>query len=400
MKAISANLTRAICVCLVLALLIVTMGIAPIQVNAAAFPFTDVPADHEYREAIEYVYEAGLMNGLSDTQFAPDTNLNRAMVITILHRLSGHPANLAPSFPDVSPSAWYYYAVGWGEHYGIITGYDDGKFYPNLTIKVEQAVTFLYRYSTEYKDYTYNLISANYASGKSDYSSITAYARTPVNWALNCGVLDFTQTTCTPRANVTRGLFCQYLYEYLTHVLGDGMAFVSREFSQYRLYADSNTPQIANHMAQLGYDATWGYDVHPRELNFAMRNAKVVLTLSHGSTENLYLRNHITLGKSDITAGCLSDSELIVVCACYAGNELAKHMYEVGGAGAVIGFKGQVGFTRPNNGINDFNRILFDLLSEGYSLSDAVELAKSQTEVKNPQMETGVDTVIVYGDYQ
>lgn len=400
MKAISANLTRAICVCLVLALLIVTMGIAPIQVNAAAFPFTDVPADHEYREAIEYVYEAGLMNGLSDTQFAPDTNLNRAMVITILHRLSGHPANLAPSFPDVSPSAWYYYAVGWGEHYGIITGYDDGKFYPNLTIKVEQAVTFLYRYSTEYKDYTYNLISANYASGKSDYSSITAYARTPVNWALNCGVLDFTQTTCTPKANVTRGLFCQYLYEYLTHVLGDGMAFVSREFPAYRAYTDSNTPQIVNHMEQLGYDATWGYDVHPRELNFAMRNAKVVLTLSHGSNENLYLRNHITLGKSDITAGCLSDSELIVVCACYAGNELAKHMYEVGGAGAVIGFKGQVGFSTPYDGINLFNRRLFFHLAAGKSIEIAAQNAAREAASAYPDIASGADTLVIYGSYQ
>ena len=399
MRTIYSKFTRAVSVCLVFALVLAVVGIAPIQVSAAAFPFTDVPESHQYREAIEYVYNAGLMNGISDTEFAPDTHLNRAMVITILHRISGSTGSYTPSFPDVPSDTWYYDAVGWGEHYGIATGYDDGKFYPGLVIRVEQAATFLYRYGTEYENYTYNLISSSYVSGMSDYNQINTYARVPVNWALNCGVLPFNTSTCTPQASVTRGLFCQYLYDYLTHVLGDGMAFVSREFISYRYYTDTNTPQIANQMERLGCDAAWGYDVHPRELNFAMRNSRVLLTLLHGMNDSLVLRNHFTLEKSDITQGCLSDAELIVVCACNAGNDLVPHMYNVGGAGAVIGFTGNIGFLKPHDGINYFNKLMFQHLADGDDLATAIRIARALSNAAYPDIVSGADSIVLYGNY-
>ncbi len=58
--------------------------------------FTDVPAGAWYAEAIQYCCEEGLMTGTSDTAFSPEAPLTRAMLTTILHRMSGTPAVTDP----------------------------------------------------------------------------------------------------------------------------------------------------------------------------------------------------------------------------------------------------------------------------------------------------------------
>ena len=55
--------------------------------ETATLPFTDVEADDWYYEAVSYVWENKMMNGVSDTEFAPETNLTRAMLVTVLYRL-------------------------------------------------------------------------------------------------------------------------------------------------------------------------------------------------------------------------------------------------------------------------------------------------------------------------
>ena len=68
------------------------------QPPAAELPFVDVAPDAWYREAVEYVYRMGLMNGMSATAFVPNGTTTRAQIVTILHRLEGTPAASGAGF--------------------------------------------------------------------------------------------------------------------------------------------------------------------------------------------------------------------------------------------------------------------------------------------------------------
>lgn len=90
-------------------------------------PFTDL-SGHWAAEVITYVHGNGLMNGTSDTTFAPDESLNRAMLATILYRLSNEPAAAGEgkTFMDVAPDTWYTSAVAWASAKGDLSKFADG----------------------------------------------------------------------------------------------------------------------------------------------------------------------------------------------------------------------------------------------------------------------------------
>lgn len=67
-----------------------------------------------YNEAISYVTEKGIMNGVSDTEFAPGETLTRGMLVTMLHRIDGSLSVKNPAqFADVESGAYYENAVAW-----------------------------------------------------------------------------------------------------------------------------------------------------------------------------------------------------------------------------------------------------------------------------------------------
>ena len=71
-------------------------------------PFTDVPESAWYYDAIRFVNENGLMNGIDAGTFSPDANLTRAMLTQILYNKEGRPAvDSGSAFTDVAAGAWY-----------------------------------------------------------------------------------------------------------------------------------------------------------------------------------------------------------------------------------------------------------------------------------------------------
>ena len=109
--------------------------------------FTDVPAEADYAEAVAWCRENGLMNGVSDTSFAPDSTLTRAMLVTTLYRAEGEPAvSGAPIFTDAQAGTWYSNAVVWANGQGIVQGYGNGLFGTNDPVSVEQMEVILDRY--------------------------------------------------------------------------------------------------------------------------------------------------------------------------------------------------------------------------------------------------------------
>ena len=138
-------------------------------------PFTDVSWDHWAYSAVKRVYTRGLMVGVSDTSFAPDQALSRAMLASILYRLAGEPAVTAENpFTDVPADRWYTDAVIWAAENGIVVGCGDGTFRPNAPATRAQTAVMLYAYA--------NFAGRN-TSQRADLSAFADAADVP-SWAL------------------------------------------------------------------------------------------------------------------------------------------------------------------------------------------------------------------------
>ena len=93
--------------------------------------FTDVPAEAWYAEAVSWCRENSIMSGTSDTTFAPEASMTRAMMVTVLHRAAGTPASTGENvFTDNVPGLWSYDAVVWAAANNILDGYGEGSKSP------------------------------------------------------------------------------------------------------------------------------------------------------------------------------------------------------------------------------------------------------------------------------
>ena len=116
--------------------------------------FTDLQSSGWYRPYVEFMLNNGYMNGVSATRFDPDGSVTRAQLVTILYRIAGSPSvnGLKNQFTDVSYGTWYTDAVIWAAAKGIVTGTTKDTFAPNSNITREQLATILYRYNGTKKD--------------------------------------------------------------------------------------------------------------------------------------------------------------------------------------------------------------------------------------------------------
>ncbi|NPV88135.1 ABC transporter substrate-binding protein [Coprothermobacteraceae bacterium] len=117
------------------------VGFSP--VNAASF--SDVPATHPYYKYIIKLADAGIIKGVTATQYAPEKSLTRAEIATLLVRIKGLAQDTSKQyFKDVAPGTWYYGYVNAAAKAGLVTGYPDGTFKPNNAIsRAELAVVSL-----------------------------------------------------------------------------------------------------------------------------------------------------------------------------------------------------------------------------------------------------------------
>lgn len=164
--------------------------------------FTDVSTSDAYYDAVKYVYEEGLMNGVSDTRFAPESTLTRAMVVTILYRIEGEPSTRYNGmFPDVANYQWYTNAVEWAAKNNIVTGYTTGKFGPEDPVTREQLAAILYRYA---QSKGCVLPEGAGLSGYADGANVSSYAVTAVKWAVAEGILEAQSGKLQPRDAANR----------------------------------------------------------------------------------------------------------------------------------------------------------------------------------------------------
>lgn len=172
--------------------------------------FSDVPADAWYAGAVAYCRQRGVMNGTTDTTFAPEASLTRAMLAAVLYRMSGSPTVAAPpAFTDAAAGAWYSSAVSWAAETGVISGYGGGIFGVNDPTTREQAITILWRYAGN--------LDSPAALDISDANAISSWAQTAVRRAEENGILAgmITDRRFDPKAKINRGEVASLLYHYL-----------------------------------------------------------------------------------------------------------------------------------------------------------------------------------------
>lgn len=148
--------------------------------------FRDVQADDWYADAVQYVVSEGLMNGTDAATFSPDAPMSRAMLVTVLYRLSGEPAVSQDSgFADVASDAYYADAVSWAVGEGIVTGTSQTTFSPDESVTREQMAVLLYRCAGEPS-------TAGDLSAYADAENISDYATEAMSWCVENGILNGT----------------------------------------------------------------------------------------------------------------------------------------------------------------------------------------------------------------
>ena len=93
--------------------------------------FRDVAPNAWYRDAVQYVYDKGMIQGMSETSFAPTSLTTRGAIVTMLYRLEAEPSVSSAAFRDVSDGLWYANSVAWAAAEGIVNGYEDNSFRHN-----------------------------------------------------------------------------------------------------------------------------------------------------------------------------------------------------------------------------------------------------------------------------
>lgn len=168
-------------------------------------PFIDVPANIWYRNAVQYVYENGIMSGTSDITFSPDMATTRGMIVTILYRLEGMPkTGTANGFTDVPVGAYYEDAVAWASANNIVSGYGNGLFGPEDKVTREQMAVIIYNYHKAMGKDVSNIEGMRIYEF-TDYESISDWAVTAVRYCLNAGIFNGNADgTLNPKGNVTR----------------------------------------------------------------------------------------------------------------------------------------------------------------------------------------------------
>ena len=179
---------------------------------APAEPFPDVDENDWFYDEVVYVYENGLMNGVENNQFAPNTATNRAMLATILYRLAGEPAVSGDlPFTDVESGTWYTDAVLWAAQNGIVNGLGENTFAPMNTLTREQLVTMLYRYA---QNKGYDMTASADLSGYPDADKIQSWAQEAMTWAVAEGIVEGMDGNLNPAGNATRAQIATILMRF------------------------------------------------------------------------------------------------------------------------------------------------------------------------------------------
>lgn len=182
---------------------------------ASALPFNDVAYKSWYYDAVKFVYDKGIMDGVSYYKFAPDATITRGMVVTMLWRMAGEPYEAAAGFTDVAAGRYYTTAVAWAARNGIVEGMTATTFAPDQAITREQLASILYRYAKwlGFSGYGSDI------SGYTDAGKVSSYAYDAMSWAVRSGVVTGTSArVLDPQGTASRAAAAQMFMNFYNYI--------------------------------------------------------------------------------------------------------------------------------------------------------------------------------------
>ena len=185
-----------------------------VRFSGSGLPFADVPSGSWYYDDVAYVYDTGLMTGLTATAFGPNLSTTRGMIVTILWRMENEPAaKHGCPFADVRRGSYYEQAIAWASENGIVTGFDASTFAPDRAITREQLAAILFRFAA-YRGMDAVTLRENLSSFQ-DQAAISAYAVSALNWAVGEGLMQGTGDKLEPTGNATRAQVAAMLRRFI-----------------------------------------------------------------------------------------------------------------------------------------------------------------------------------------
>ena len=197
-------------------------------------PFLDVTEGVWFYDDVTYVWNEGLMQGISETEFGPALTANRAMVVTLLYRLDGAQTEYETSgFEDVEPGSWYHGPVEWALENGITTGVSETEFAPGRNVIREQFVTFLHRYAGAPEP-------TALPEDCADWTEVSGYAQKAMAWAVEEGILSgYADGTVKPLRELNRAelaVLMHRFHRWLLHERGELVYEWTQSVTETRLF--------------------------------------------------------------------------------------------------------------------------------------------------------------------
>lgn len=179
--------------------------------------FTDVPGSSNWAHAgIDYAVRNELFAGMSSTTFGPNQKMTRAMLVTVLWRSAGKPAEGTNIFTDVPNGQWYTQAIAWAAKNDIVAGMGDGKFAPNANVTREQMAAILYRYAVYIG---IDVSASGDLSTFRDPERVSGWAVKEMRWAVAEGIISGDQRSdgiyLDPKGNATRAQVAAMMMRFI-----------------------------------------------------------------------------------------------------------------------------------------------------------------------------------------
>ena len=180
--------------------------------------FEDLDSTAWYHESVDFVLDRGLMIGMSDTVFSPNSTLTRAQFICILYRMAGSPEPETVDLPflDVPADTWYTKAVAWAYQNSIVLGTSKTTFTPNAGISREQMVVFLFRYA---QFCNLDTTCEGTLEAFHDADKVSAYAKDAMVWAVQYGIILGDQGNLNPMGTSRRVEAAAVAMRYLVNIV-------------------------------------------------------------------------------------------------------------------------------------------------------------------------------------
>lgn len=199
--------------------------------------FTDLNPGEWYHLDVDYVVSRGLMLGVGNSSFGANTTTTRGMIVTILYRMSGESVTQAEKsqcgFQDVPSGEYYADAVAWASARGIVKGISNTQFAPNMEITREQMISMLRRYSSYWG---LDISDSTSLSEFADASSVSSWALEDMKWASATGMIqgipENGKTNLKPQGSTLRIQAAAFIHRFCEKQVGDPISIQDCELKK------------------------------------------------------------------------------------------------------------------------------------------------------------------------